>query len=267
MKNFLIFLIVLVATISCTDSSTDDISTERPPADTLFASVKQTRFTGIYDTLDYTFLVNTISKEEYERIPFKGIKDDSLRKIICGDDKEGGCMEAMEKYYISKVPDRVQRTGKMLTLALSSGPAVLLQNNLKEDDDYEVYQFLQLDALGNYIVAAFYMESYDYLLINSATGKITHTIGFPIYSPDNEKYVSGNYDMIAAFTFNGIDFLTQTNDSAWVDIRMDFKTWGCEELKWKDDSTLYVNQKSQTGEEPKEENNFAAIRIRRKMGI
>jgi hypothetical protein len=267
MKNFLILLILLLGVSSCTDSSTDDVSTEQSPADTLFASIKQTRYTGIFDTLDYTFLVNTISKEEYQKIRPAVLNDDSLRKVICGGDKEGGCMEAMEKYYISKVSDRVQRTGKMLTLALASGPAVLLQNNLKEDDDYEVYQFLQLDPLGNYIVAAFYMESYDYLLINSQTGKITHTIGFPVFSPDQKKYVSGNYDMIAAFTFNGIDFITQTRDSAWVDLRMDFKTWGCEEIKWKDDSTLYVKQKSQIGEEPKEENNFAAIRIRRRMGI
>jgi hypothetical protein len=263
--KFLLF-ISLTGFVSCTDSTTEDTTTVGSTEDSLFTSIPETKFTGIYDTLGCTFLVNTISKEQYESISPLVPIDDSIRTALCGD-KEGGCMETMEKYYLSKVSGKAKRTGNDLMLILSNGQTKVLKNNTKEDDDYEVYQFLTLDANGYYIVAVFYFESYAYLLINPVNGSATRTIGYPVVSPDKKQYVAGNYDMVAAFTFNGIDFLSITKDSVFSNVMIDFMTWGPEELKWKDDSTLYIKQKSQIGEELKEENNFAALRIRKKSGI
>ncbi len=267
MKNFkkIVILVVGIGLYSCTDSTTDGVISDLEPKDTLFTSISKTKFTGVYDTLGYTLLVNTISKDTYESIG-TSTNSDSLRTAICKED-EGGCMEAMEVYYCSKFPDKVKRKEKELTLQLSNGKTVVLKNNSSEDDNYEVFQFVSFDKNGYFIVAAYYMESYAYLLINATNGKTMSTIGYPVFSPDKKQYVAGNYDMIAAFTFNGIDFMTTTKDSIYSDARIDFATWGPEEVKWKDDSTLYVKQKSQLGEAPKEENNFAAIRIRRKVGI
>jgi hypothetical protein len=261
-----LLLLLMIGIASCSDSTTEDTTTVGSWDDSLFVSIPETKFTGIYDTLEYTFLVNTISKEQYELVPPAVAKDDSMRATLCGD-IEGGCMEAMEKYYLSKAVGKAKRNGNDLLLSLSNGQTKVLKNNTKEDEDYEVYQFLMLDANGYYIVAVFYFESYAYLLINPLNGGTTRTIGYPVFSPDKKQYAAGNYDMVAAFTFNGIDFLSVTKDSIYSNVTMDFITWGPEELKWKNDSTLYIKQKSQIGEELKEENNFAALRIRKKSGI
>ncbi len=261
-----LLLLSIVGIASCSDSTVEETTSVGSSEDSVFVSIPETKFTGVYDTLGYTFLVNTISKEQYESISSAVPKDDSMRATLCGD-KEGGCMEAMEKYYLTKVSGKATRKGNDLLLTLSNGQTKILKNNTKEDEDYEVYQFLTLDANGYYVVAVFYFESYAYLLINPTNGSTTRTIGYPVFSPDKKQYAAGNYDMVAAFTFNGIDFLSVTKDSVYSDLTMDFGTWGPEELKWKNDSTLYVKQKSQVGEELKEENNFAVLRIRKKSGI
>ena len=261
-----IFIFLLAGLFSCMDNTTDDISSDTSPKDTLFISIPKTKYTGIYDTLGYTLLINTISKEKYESISYPFSNTDSLRNIICGD-KEDRCMEAMESYYISKIGNKVSRKDELLTLELSNGKKVLLKNNKSDGDGYEVYQFISLDKNNYFIVAAFYMESYAYLLINANNGKTYSTVGLPSSSPNNNFYIAGNCDIMAAFTFNGLELMTKTGDSILSNIKIDFPIWGPEEVKWKDDSTLYVKQKSQTGDDFKEEYNFAAIRIRKKMSI
>jgi hypothetical protein len=260
-KAFLILPILFF--YSCTDSTTED-GTGIQGEDILFANIQETTFTGIYDTLGYTLLVNNITKDFYEMLNDSSENEDSIRNKVCGD-KEGGCMEAMEQYYISKVPDKVKRNGKELILFLTNGSTKVFVNNEAEGDSYEVYQFQSFNN-GYYTVAVFYYEEYGYYLINAATGKATFTIGPPILSPDQKQFAAANYDMVAAFTFNGLELLSLTKDSAMSTFKFDFYTWGPEEIKWKDDSTLYVKQKSQPEEGP-EENNYAAIRIRRKSGL
>lgn len=259
----ILLLAPLVVLFSCTDSTTDD-GTSVPEQDVLFSDIKPTLFTGVYDTLGYTLLVNTIPQSQYDALHSNAINEDSLHDAICGE-KEGGCMEAIEQYYISKVSDKVRRKDKALILSLTNGKSITLVNNLKEDDSYEVFQFQQL-INGYYVVAVFYYESYGYQLINANNGKSTFTIGSPLLSPAQNQFASANYDMVAAFTFNGLELLTSTKDSAFSTLKIDFATWGPEEIKWKDDSTLYVKQKAQP-EEGAEQKDYSAIRIRRHAGI
>lgn len=263
LKNVIV-LFLLAGLFSCTDSSTDNVISDAPAKDTLFTSIQKTKFTGVYDTLEYTLLVNSISKEQYKSIGTSFSENDSLiRDSICKT-REDGCMEAVENYYIAKVSDKVKRTDGTLTISLSNGKTIAMTNTKSDDDSYEVYQFISLDQNGYFIVATYYMESYAYLLINSVNGKKISTVGYPVFSLDKKQYVAGNYDMMASFTFNGIDFMTTTSDSIISNAKIDFTTWGPDEVKWKDDSTLYVKQKSQLIGELKEEYNYAAIRIRKK---
>ncbi len=259
--KFLLFPLLLL--FSCTDSTTED-GTSVSPEELLFIDIEETMFTGVYDTMGYTLLVNNISAELYQSLENPFVKEDSIREVLCGN-KEGGCMEAMEQYYIAQASDKVIRKGNELKLALAGGGEKIMANNLTEGDDYEVYQFYKRSQ-GYYIVAVFYYESYGYYLISEETGKATFTIGMPVLSPDQKLYAAANYDMVAAFTYNGLELLTFSKDSVAGVLKIDFATWGPEEVKWKDDSTLYVKQKSQHEEGP-EENNYAAIRIRKSPRI
>ncbi|HVD97300.1 MAG TPA: hypothetical protein VNB90_03780 [Cytophagaceae bacterium] len=259
------FIAILTTLVACTDSTTEDV-TSGNEQDLLFSNIEEGPFTGRYDTLGYTLLVNTIRKDLYETIKSEEKEDSLTRNKLCND-KEGGCMEIMEKYYISKASDKVKRNGKDLVLSLADGRTLTLTNNEEQEgDNYEVYQFQKLDENGYYTVAVFYYESFGYFLINAESGKSTFTIGTPVFSPDKKQYVAGNYDMVAAFTFNGLELLAATPDSAVSMLKIDFSTWGPDEVKWKDDSTLFVKQKSQPEEGP-EQINYAAIRIRRHSGI
>jgi hypothetical protein len=269
-KGYLITLFFITVIFSCTDSTTDDVTTENNTvADPFFSYIPKTKFTGKYDTLGYTFLFNTISQRQYESLIPAFPNKDSLVALICKE--EGGCMEKLEAYYISKVAGKVKRQGRDLILSLTNGKTSTLKNNPSEDEKYEVYQFIKLDQNGYFIIAVYYMDSDGYLLVNSANGYTMRTIGYPVFSPNKKRYVAGNYDMMMPSTYNGIELMAITGDCMTASgnciasiAKVDFKTWGPEEVKWKDDSTLYVRQKSQMGGEAKPENNFAALRIRKK---
>jgi hypothetical protein len=171
-------------------------------------------------------------------------------------------MELMEQKSISTYASLIKRKGEELILNLSTGTTKKLVNN-KSEEDYEVYQFIKVDENGYFVFAVYYYESYEYILINSTNGKLFRTIGPPRSSLTNKKLAACNYDMIAAFTYNGLHLASYTTDSIQSEVMIDFMTWGPEVIIWKDDSTLYVKQKSQVGEELKEVNNYAAIRIRK----
>jgi hypothetical protein len=261
--NLLLWLLSLAA-FGCTDGTTEtgaefqDLS-----SDTLFASIKESKFTGVYNSTGYQFLVNSISPETYAMSGPAVSDDQALRDKICIDD-EVNCMEEMEKHYLSLFADRVQRKGANLILTLDNGQTAVLKNNQSTDDTYEVYQFVTLDERKNYIAAVYYYESFGYVLVNGTNGHITRTIGYPVLSPDRQQYIAANYDMVAAYTYNGLDMLSIGKDSVYSDALIDFGMWGPEEIKWKDDSTLYVKQKSQLEDDPKESENYAAIRIRKR---
>ena len=87
--------------------------------------------------------------------------------------------------------------------------------NTSDKNDYVNYQYIRfLKEQNKFLVYCSYYESHDYILIDNRNAEITHLWGLPVFSPDNKYIISGNEDLNAAFTDNGIQLFennTQKN--------------------------------------------------------
>ncbi len=81
-------------------------------------------------------------------------------------------------------------------------------------------------------------ETYDVLLINEKTGTETALINIPQVSPDGKKIIASNIDLMAAFTFNGLEYYEVTANG--IEKHYDFgpEKWGPEVIKWLDAEVL-----------------------------
>lgn len=96
-----------------------------------------------------------------------------------------------------------------------------------------------LPDLNKYLIYATYYEWYNYVLIDRVSGDTTITAGLPIISPDKKTFICGNCDLVAGFTFNGIELYTNKNKPELVAIR-ELTKWGPTSIKWLDNSSLIV---------------------------
>ncbi|MFP9112902.1 hypothetical protein ACLI1A_03100 [Flavobacterium sp. RHBU_3] len=137
----------------------------------------------------------------------------------------------------------VKRVGDTLAFKTLSKTVKLVNNDKENEGEAENYAnytyYGYLKNVGKFVVFGTYWEEYDYLLIDNKTGDIARVCGLPVVSPDGKKIVSGNVDLIATFTYNGIELLDSRNIIKPIAAR-ELNTWGPEEIKWKDNHTLFV---------------------------
>lgn len=135
----------------------------------------------------------------------------------------------------------VKRLGDTLVVKTLSKTLKLVNNDNEHEADknanYTYYGYLK--NVNKFVVFGTYWEEYDYLLIDNITGDIVHVCGLPVVSPDGRRIVSGNVDLIATFTYNGIELLDSDNITKPMAAR-ELNTWGPEVIKWKDNQTLFV---------------------------
>jgi len=256
-----LLLLMIIGFSSCTDSTTDAVVFSNP-LDSLFSSTPETRFTGALDTTGFSMLVASISNNTYAQL-YTDNSLDSLKSELC-DSLESGCSKAFERACIETTQGKVSRSSETLTLVLENGKSKQFVNKLSTDNSFINYQFLRIDARGNRILAVFYYESYAYLIVNPFTGHECITIGEPILSPNLVHYISVNYDMGSRYTNNGVQLIAVSKDSSFQIGMIDPISWGGEEVKWLDDSTVFVKQKSLLEKDTSAQENYGAIRIKLK---
>ena len=89
------------------------------------------------------------------------------------------------------------------------------------------------------------MEGYQYLMINSKTGKETFICGPPAVSPNKKYLVASNLDLIAGFVYNGIEMYDIEADSLKLNWRRELTKWGANEIAWINDHTLIAKKQQQ----------------------
>lgn len=69
------------------------------------------------------------------------------------------------------------------------------------------------------------------MLVNRQNGHKNHISGLPYISKDNKKIITINKDLIAGYSFNGIELYTILADSLKEEFYIETK-WGPQDLKW-----------------------------------
>ncbi len=112
--------------------------------------------------------------------------------------------------------------------------------NASDENDYVNYQYTSfLKEQDKFLIFCSYYESHDYMLIDNKNAEITHLWGLPVFSPDNKYIISGNEDLNAAFTDNGVQ-LFENNNGIKLIAQRELNNWGPKEIKWVEDNVVLV---------------------------
>jgi len=148
-------------------------------------------------------------------------------------------VDTSEVKNIQNDSDKVQRMGDTLQIK-TAAKNVFVVNNDSDTDEYAQYTYLGYNkAIDQYLVFGGFYEWHNYLLIDAKTGSQTVLWGKPVVSPNGKYIVSGNTDLVAQFTDNGIQLFESGNTPKVIGEKT-LQLWGPEEIRWGDDKTLFV---------------------------
>lgn len=155
---------------------------------------------------------------------------------------------------VNKSIELANKEGNKLILQLDNGEETILQDVLGEDDvpigtdptenqskDSRFYTFDKLyEDINYYGVNVGYYVGMDsssfYLLINKKNGNQVSVVSKKIIiSPDKQKIVSYNSDLVSGFTVNGFDILSRKGDNFRKEYQLEPKDWGPSNAKWIND--------------------------------
>ena len=201
---------------------------------------------NVFKMGDKTFTVEPSTKVEFEQ----------YKKTL---------FDTSETINLKRDAGYVTRVGDTLLFKLESGKYTKLINNPdQEADNYAHYDFMgRIPEINQSVVLGSFYEWYNYYLINHYTGDTTVLSGYPEVSPDHRFIVSGNSDLVAGFTFNGLEFY-QTEDKKLklIDTKQ-LGTWGPSELFWTNNSTLVIQRDLiDTTQESMQRTDFIKLRIK-----
>ncbi len=150
----------------------------------------------------------------------------------------------------TNLPDAIKSTKNGLRISLLNGDSLMLDNVMHIDsetqavsDDVQQYAFAINYAGTDYaLITIDLYEGEAYVLINKRNGKRCYTYEVPHLSPDKKHFASAHFDQ-SGENANGIDIYSIGNDSLTCVYASDF-SWGAQNLKWKDNNTLYFEQRT-----------------------
>ncbi|WP_341838968.1 hypothetical protein [Chitinophaga caseinilytica] len=148
--------------------------------------------------------------------------------------------DTSEAKNIAPQHDLVRRAGNVLYIKLKNGSEKEFRDNAESDgEDHEVHIYNgYLPAIARFVIFRFGYETYDVLLVDEKSGEETPIIGLPQVSPDGKQLIASNLDLMAAFTFNGLEYYTMTGKGLEKQYDFSPEKWGPESIKWLDANVL-----------------------------
>jgi hypothetical protein len=165
--------------------------------------------------------VETIKKSEFDEVDAPAAIDTSETKNLETDS------------------DKVQRMGDTLLIKTKSKLVPIVNNN-SDTDEYAQYTYMgYLEDVDQFVILGSFYEWNNYVLVDGQTGDQTLLWGRPVVSPNGKYIASGNTDLVAQFADNGVQLFTGSHKPKVIGERQ-LQAWGPEEMRWSDDSTLFV---------------------------
>lgn len=138
----------------------------------------------------------------------------------------------------------VSRYGDSLILKPENGEMIVLENiPMENDSDFESanYYFQGDVPNSNYWeVFSIGYEYHWYVLVNKTTGDTTLTRGPAAFSETRKYVMTGNPDLEAAFTYNGLELFETKSEELIVIGKMEIPDWGPFSIKWISDSQVLI---------------------------
>ncbi|MBK7669436.1 MAG: hypothetical protein IPJ32_20085 [Sphingobacteriaceae bacterium] len=152
--------------------------------------------------------------------------------------------DTSERNNIARDSKFISRNGDTLFLKLDNGTfKKLVSDKDMESDNFADYEYIgKINPINYYLVFIAYFESFEYLMINTKTGKETFISGIPAISPNNKYLAASSCDLQAGFVLNGIEMYDIESDSLKLNWRRVLNKWGANELVWLSNHTLIAEK-------------------------
>ncbi|HEY8366868.1 MAG TPA: hypothetical protein VIL57_06950 [Bacteroidia bacterium] len=137
-----------------------------------------------------------------------------------------------DTYYKDRFGQYFYNTDSALVVILADGSELKMEDNLEDGDSYLQHSFhYYFPEIDYYLIDLQLYEGFCSKLINRKNGKEKIIFGKPYLSLDKSKIVCINSDLVAGFTFNGIELYTIKGDSLQTEFVLETE-WGPSDLKW-----------------------------------
>ena len=225
MRNISLLLLLTAVLSSCNFLKKGD-NNSTTSADSLSTGIKDTLNAVRMDSIKLNgnfFRLDSITKAEFESVK-ENVQDTNL-------------------------PAGMRQGKDGLRIALMNGDSLFLKNimeyvdgdtNLLADNTTQYFFTANFNDMDYWEVTALYYEGTGNILVNKHTGKLLYITGDPQLSPDKKLFASGRLDMSGEST-SGLDLYRIGKDSL-EQLFYAEPAWGVEQVKWKDDHTLYIQQ-------------------------
>jgi hypothetical protein len=154
---------------------------------------------------------------------------------------EQECASEHEAVLMKNNKNLIRREEKELLVRLKSGKYFRL------DDENQRYNALEVVGAGKYLVLREqYWEGNTWHLLNLETGEILETKGYPLFSPNNQKFVCSQRDLEAGYSPNvlSVYVIKQGKPVRVFSISPGEDDWGPGDVEWLNDATIKFQQVS-----------------------
>ena len=140
--------------------------------------------------------------------------------------------------------NNVSRDSLILTFHLKNGADSILVNDTTENySKYVSYYYLESSKYIDYwLVRVQFYEGGGYLLINKEKGNKIFIWSKPVFSPDKKHFVCYSCDLEAGYISNGFQLFEVKNKEVLLLWSKEINEWGPSEIRWKNDSTIYIKK-------------------------
>ncbi|HEY3487333.1 MAG TPA: hypothetical protein VGL10_04655, partial [Gammaproteobacteria bacterium] len=157
-------------------------------------------------------------------------------KFVCdGILSEQECVLKYEAALMKSDKSLIQREGKKLLVRLKNG------GYFRIDDENQGYNALEIVGLGKYLVLREqYWEGHTWHLLDLETGEILETKGYPLFSPNNQKFVCSQRDLSAGYSPNvlSVYVIKEGKPVSVFSIPPGEDDWGPGNVEWVNDAKI-----------------------------
>lgn len=167
-------------------------------------------------------------------------------KYYCKQTMLSGFCKVQELYTIDSLAEQklikankelVEINGNDLVLKTKNGD---IKFTNKPDHNSENFIEYHLSEVNDKFITLiiYYYESFEYMVVNSETGKSFKTWGLPVFNKEKTMAIVGNFDLMAGFTNNGIQLFAQDSIGWNLKAQWIIDDWGPGYLAWMNDSVI-----------------------------
>lgn len=147
------------------------------------------------------------------------------------------CARAVEAFQLQSGGNRyAKRTGNSLVVRLNGKAAVLTDAGVTEDeagDNTILYSYIDyLPDMRLHIVGILFYEGSAFLAIHHDSGQKVYPHGFPVVSPDLQRFVATSCDLVARFDPNNIEIWRSSNGNLFLEWSQAIEEWGPTKARW-----------------------------------